>query len=149
MEKHMENRVKLLDEIKPPQKKDWRKRASDVGRVVMNPIEPGRLPSFSLVFETKDNLTPSQEVRDQVPHKAYTDAMSRKAHRHACLVVAQTVGEIDWGFTKNDWTVLKAGDTGETMLVSVRMAIPKTEYERVKRQYLRAQMMRAAKGKKK
>ena len=102
--------------------------------------------------ETKmDNLTPSHDVpsvADEVPHHAYTLAMSRKAHRYACLKAAQSVGEIDWKYTENDWTSLKAGDTGETMLVSVRMAIPKTEYERMKRQYIRAQMMRAAKGKK-
>ena len=103
----------------------------------------------TMKVETKtDNLTPSHDVRDEVPHKTYTKEMNRKAHRYALLKTAQSVGEIDWGFTENDWTVLKAGDTGETMLVSVRMAIPKTEYERIKRQYIRAQMMRAAKGKK-
>ena len=95
-----------------------------------------------------DVLTRCQVVRDEVPHRAYTYAMGRKAHRYALLKTAQSVGEIDWKFTENDWTVLKTGDTGETMLVSVRMAIPKTEYERIKRQYIRAQMMRAAKGKK-
>jgi len=141
MEKHMENRVKLLDEIKPPKKKDWKKWAKASAETIMSTTVSGKLP--------KDNLTPSQNVRDEVPHKAYTDAMGRKAHRYALLKTAQSVGEIDWGFTENDWTVLKAGDTGETMLVSVRMAIPKTEYERIKRQYIRAQMMRAAKGKKK
>lgn len=139
MEKHMEERVKLLDEIKPINKKEWRKWAKASAEIITTPIA-GRLP--------QDNLTPSQDVRDEVPHRAYTYAMGRKAHRYALLKTAQSVGEIDWRFTENDWTVLKAGDTGETMLVSVRMAIPKTEYERIKRQYIRAQMMRTAKGKK-
>lgn len=97
-----------------------------------------------------DNLTQSQNVptADEVPHHAYVVAMNRRAHRYACMVAAQTVGEIDWTYTKADWTSLKAGDDGETMFVSVKVAIPKSEYERVKRQYIRLQMARAAKMRK-
>jgi len=74
--------------------------------------------------------------------------MGRKAHRYALLKTAQSVGEIDWRYTEADWTVLRAGDTGETMLVSVRMAIPKSEYERQRRKYERMMKARAAKAKK-
>ena len=97
-----------------------------------------------------DNLTQGQNVptADEVPHRAYTEAMSRKAHRYALLKTAQSVGEIDWRCTEADWTVLKAGDTGETLLVSVRMAIPKSEYERQRRKYERMMKARAAKAKK-
>lgn len=140
MEKHMQDRISLLDEIKPVNKKEWKKWSKASAEIIMSTTVSGTLP--------KDKLTSSQTVPvvgDEVPHRAYTVAMGRKAHRYACLKAAQSVGEIDWKYTENDWTVLKAGDTGETMLVSVRMAIPKTEYERMKRQYIRAQMMRAAK----
>lgn len=93
------------------------------------------------------NMKAETETKNEVPHRAYTDAMNRKAHRHACLLAAQSFGEINWKYTKNDWTVLKAGDTGETMLVSVRMEVPKIEYERIKKQYIRAQMKRNKKEK--
>jgi hypothetical protein len=130
--KHLANRLVLLK--KKPTKKEWMEMVKKAETVV-------------------DNLTQSHIVSplspaDEIPHRAYTDAMSRKAHRYALLKTAQSVGEIDWGFTENDWTVLKAGDTGETMLVSVRMAIPKSEYERQRRQYERMMKARAAKAKK-
>jgi hypothetical protein len=89
---------------------------------------------------------PNQSHATDVPHHAYTQAMARRAHRYALMTAAQHVGEIDWKYTKQDWTVLKAGDDGETMFVSVRMAIPKTEYERRVRDYERMQKMRNAKA---
>ena len=88
----------------------------------------------------------NQSHATDVPHHAYTQAMARRAHRYALMTAAQHVGEIDWKYTKQDWTVLKAGDNGETMFVSVRMAIPKTEYERRVRDYERMQKMRMAKA---
>jgi len=129
---HLANRLVLLKT--KPTKKEWMKMVEKAETVV-------------------DNLTQGQNVAtpsaaDEVPHRAYTLAMNRKAHRHACMVTAQTVGEIDWKYTKADWTSLRAGDDGETMFVSVRMAIPKTEYERVKRQYIRLQIARVAKANK-
>jgi hypothetical protein len=124
---HLANRLVLLKT--KPTKEEWMKMTKKAETVV-------------------DNLTQGQNVltADEVPHHAYTVAMNRRAHRHACMVAAQTVGEIDWKYTKADWTSLKAGDDGETMFVSVRMAIPKTEYERVKRQYIRLQLARAVKA---
>ena len=127
--KHLANRLVLLKT--KPTKKEWMKMVKKAETVV-------------------DNLTQGQTVptADEVPHRAYTEAMSRKAHRYALLKTAQSVGEIDWRCTEADWTVLKAGDTGETMLVSVRMAIPKSEYERQRRKYERMMKARAAKEKK-
>lgn len=82
----------------------------------------------------------------EVPHKTYTQAMNRKAHRYACLKTAQAVGEIAWKFTENDWTALKASSNVEgTMFVTVRMAIPVTEYERRVREYNRLAHARIAK----
>jgi hypothetical protein len=127
--KHLANRLVLLKT--KPTKKEWMKMVKKAESVV-------------------DNLTQGQNVptADEVPHRAYTEAMSRKAHRYALLKTAQSVGEIDWRCTEADWTVLKAGDTGETLLVSVRMAIPKSEYERQRRKYERMMKARAAKEKK-
>ena len=90
----------------------------------------------------------NQSHAADVPHRAYTLAMNRRAHRYALLTTAQSVGEIDWKYTKADWTSLRAGDDGETMFVSVRMAIPKTEYERKVREYRKMEKMRQARGKK-
>lgn len=127
--KHLANRLVLLKT--KPTKKEWMKMVKKAETVV-------------------DNLTQGQNVptADEVPHRAYTEAMSRKAHRYALLKTAQSVGEIDWRYTEADWTVLRAGDTGETLLVSVRMAIPKSEYERQRRKYERMMKARAAKAKK-
>lgn len=81
-------------------------------------------------------------------HKTYTDAMNRKAHRYALLKGAQeNQGSINWQYTKNNWTALKAGDTGDTMLVTVCIEVPKSRYLELKQQYERTQKMRAAKGK--
>jgi hypothetical protein len=127
--KHLANRLVLLKT--KPTKKEWMKMVKKAETVV-------------------DNLTQGQNVptADEVPHRAYMREMGRKAHRYALLKTAQSVGEIDWRCTEADWTVLKAGDTGETLLVSVRMAIPKSEYERQRRKYERMMKARAAKEKK-
>ena len=94
------------------------------------------------------NVVVFQNPNPEVPHKTYTLAMSRKAHRYACLKTAQQVGEIDWKYTENDWTVLKASNNVEgTMYVTVRMAIPVTEYERRVREYQRLEKARASKNK--
>jgi len=69
-------------------------------------------------------------------HKAYTDAMSRKAHRYALLRAAKD-GSVDWRFTEQDWTVLKAADTGESMFVSVRVEVDREKYNKLKNQYIK------------
>ena len=69
-------------------------------------------------------------------HKAYTDAMSRKAHRYALLRAAKE-GSVDWRFTEQDWTVLKAADTGESMFVSVRVEVDREKYNKLKNQYIK------------
>lgn len=78
-------------------------------------------------------------------HKTYTDAMNRKAHRYALLKAAKEEGKVDWGFTERDWTALKAGDTGEEMMVTVRIAVPKDKYLKYKNTYERMQKARQAK----
>lgn len=78
-------------------------------------------------------------------HKTYEEEMNRKAHRYALLKAAQEEGEIDWGFTQRDWTALKASDTGEEMLVTVRIAVPKDRYLKYKNAYTRMQKARQAK----
>lgn len=82
-------------------------------------------------------------------HKTCEEAMNRKAHRYALLKAAQAEPNINWVYTKNDWTALKAGDTGEVMLVSVRVEVNKDTYLKYKKQYEKTQKMRAAKGGKK
>lgn len=73
-------------------------------------------------------------------HKTYTDAMNRKAHRYALLKVAKESSEsINWKATEQDWNMLKAADTGDTILVSVRIEISKDRYEKIKKQYERKQ----------
>lgn len=79
-------------------------------------------------------------------HKAYEDAMNRKAHRHALLKAAKESGVVNWQYTKNNWTVLKAGDTGDTMFVSVCIEVQKDIYLKHKEQYERAQAARTAKA---
>lgn len=81
-------------------------------------------------------------------HKTYEEAMNRKAHRYALLKAAQAEPNINWGYTENDWTALKAGDTGEVMLVTVRVEVSKDRYLKYKKQYEKAQKMREAKEKK-
>lgn len=130
--KHLAHRLLLLKT--KPTKKEWMKTVKKAETVVDN--------------LTQGHIVSSPSTADEVPHRAYTEAMSRKAHRYALLKAAQSVGEINWRCTEADWTVLKAGDTGETLLVSVRMAVPKSEYERQRRQYERLMKARAAKAKK-
>jgi roadblock/LC7 domain-containing protein len=79
-------------------------------------------------------------------HKTYEEAMNRKAHRYALLKAAQKEPNINWTYTENDWTALKAGDTGEVMLVSVKVEVNKDTYLKYKKQYEKAQKMRDAKG---
>jgi len=78
-------------------------------------------------------------------HKTYTEAMNRKAHRYALLKAAKEEGVINWGFTERDWTALKAADTGEEMLVAVRVSITKEKYEWLRKQYEKMEKARAAK----
>lgn len=78
-------------------------------------------------------------------HKTYTNEMNRKAHRYALLKAAREDGKIDWQFTENDWTALKAADTGSELLVSVRMEVDRDKYIKYREQYERAQKMRQAK----
>lgn len=83
------------------------------------------------------------------PHKTYTDAMNRKAHRYAAIRAAKD-GSINWKFTEQDWTVLKASDTGEVMLVSVKVEIDREKYFKLKKQYLEhAARVNANKGEEK
>lgn len=79
-------------------------------------------------------------------HKAYEEAMNRKAHRYALLKAAKEEGKVDWVFTEHDWTALKAGDTGEELYVTVRMEITKDKYLKYKNTYERMQRARQAKG---
>lgn len=123
-----------------------------VGKDVVK-VEDMTKQQHELFFNTKtnpeqidSNVVVFQNPNPEVPHKTYTLAMSRKAHRYACLKTAQQVGEIDWKYTENDWTVLKASNNVEgTMYVTVRMAIPVTEYERRVREYNRLTHARIAK----
>ena len=69
-------------------------------------------------------------------HKTCELAMNRKAHRYAAIRAAKE-GSIDWKFTEQDWTVLKANDTGEVMLVSVKVEIDREKYFKLKQQYLK------------
>jgi len=80
-------------------------------------------------------------------HKTYLEAMNppRKAHRYALEKAGKEEGAIDWVYTHNDWTSLKAGDTGDEMLVTVRIKISKDTYLRHKKVYERMQKARLAK----
>jgi hypothetical protein len=78
-------------------------------------------------------------------HKKYEEEMNRKAHRYALLKAAQEKPVIDWDFTKNDWNVLKAADTGDALYVSVRLEVTRDAYLKYKNQYEKAQKMREAK----
>jgi hypothetical protein len=78
-------------------------------------------------------------------HKKYAEEMNRKAHRYALLKAAQEKPIIDWDFTKNDWNVLKAADTGEALYVTVRVEVNKDRYFELRKQYEKAQKMREAK----
>ncbi len=80
-------------------------------------------------------------------HKTYENEMNRKAHRYALLKAAKE-GEINWGFTERDWTALKAADTGEEMLVTVRVEIDREKYFKYKEKYERAAKAREAKKQK-
>ena len=141
-------------------KKQWKEAAAKLNAVMFNTkTNTEQIDSNVVVFSTPITNAPTNRVTfntkptasraDDVPHHAYTQAMSRKAHRYACLKAAQAVGEIDWKYTAADWTVLKASNNIEgTMLVTVRMAIPVTEYERRVREYNRMAKARAAKANK-
>lgn len=80
-------------------------------------------------------------------HKTYENEMNRKAHRYALLKAAKEDGEINWSFTERDWTALKVSDTGNEMLVSVKIEIDRTKYFKYREQYEKAQKMREAKKK--
>lgn len=80
-------------------------------------------------------------------HKTYTNEMNRKAHRYALLKAAKEDAKIDWGFTERDWTALKVSDTGNEMLVSVKIEIDRDKYFKYREQYEKAQKMRDAKKK--
>lgn len=80
-------------------------------------------------------------------HKTYENEMNRKAHRYALLKAAKEDGEINWSFTERDWTALKVSDTGNEMLVSVKIEIDRDKYFKYREQYEKAQKMRDAKKK--
>jgi hypothetical protein len=81
-------------------------------------------------------------------HKAYEDAMNRKAHRYALLKAAKEEPNIDWTFTENDWAALKAADTGNAIYVTVRVEIDRDNYFKYREQYERAAKAREAKKQK-
>jgi hypothetical protein len=78
-------------------------------------------------------------------HKAYEEEMNRKAHRYALLKAAKENPAIHWERTAADWTVLKASDTGTSMLVSVKVEVDRDRYFELREMYERAQKAREAK----